>query len=251
MKKIIKIILGANLISLPTLFKSKISDVMDSCSDAFTIVHMTDTKALATIPIVTMKDLLGGIEPEIKLSYTPPKNGRLPIDQLIVLLALLVKNNPKKIIEIGTYFGHTTLAMSENSTAAIHTVDLPEDFLDTDDKEEIPKDDFHLISGRITGKEFRGKNKNITQHFGDTAAFNFAKIFDADFIFIDGSHTYEYVKNDTEKCMSVTRKATFLWHDCDFGHPGIVRYLSELRATGLDVKRIADTPLGYLDYTKN
>jgi hypothetical protein len=37
----------------------------------------------------------------------------------------------------------------------------------------------------------------------------------------------------------------FLWHDCDDSHPGVVRYIFECRRRGMDIKRIAGTPIAY------
>ena len=70
-------------------------------------------------------------------------------------------------------------------------------------------------------------------------------------MFIDGSHTYEYVKNDTEKCLRIAGDgATLVWHDCDRTHPGVVRYLCELKDAGHDVVRIRRTPIAVLNYRR-
>jgi hypothetical protein len=84
------------------------------------------------------------------------------------------------------------------------------------------------------------------QHFGDTANFNFSKFGNPTFFFIDGSHTYEYCENDSEKCLALCQgKGLFLWHDCDHSHPGVVRFISEWRAAGRNIARIEGTGLAY------
>jgi hypothetical protein len=66
------------------------------------------------------------------------------------------------------------------------------------------------------------------------------------FFFIDGSHTYEYCKNDSEKCFALCDgKGVFLWHDCDEAHPGVVRFVMEWRQMGRDIRRISGTPIAY------
>jgi hypothetical protein len=50
-----------------------------------------------------------------------------------------------------------------------------------------------------------------------------------DLIFVDGAHSYEYVKNDTVKGLEMLRPGGIIaWHDCTPSHPSVVRYLSML-----------------------
>jgi hypothetical protein len=68
----------------------------------------------------------------------------------------------------------------------------------------------------------------------------------ADFFYIDGSHTYEYVKNDTQRAMSISEAKTIVWHDCDASHPGVTKWLREMVDRGHPVSRIAGTNLAVL-----
>lgn len=116
--------------------------------------------------------------------------------------------NPKEVLEIGTYMGHTTRRIAENLPDSVtHTVDLPSDYSTAQTNAGLPpKDDFHLIKHRVAGREFKGQNceKRIVQHFGDTAVVDFKEFGHPTFFFIDGSHTYEYCKQDTEKCFALS-----------------------------------------------
>jgi hypothetical protein len=70
------------------------------------------------------------------------------------------------------------------------------------------------------------------------------------FFFVDGSHTYEYARNDTLKCIDVsTEPSTLVWHDCSADHPGVVRWLTELIRIGLPGVRIPNTAVALLDYS--
>jgi hypothetical protein len=174
----------------------------------------------------------------------------LPTEQAMALLSILVAEAPKEVLEIGTYMGHTARQMAENvPTATIHTVDLPEDFSAMDDREQtIPKDDFHLINRRVVGREFTSRPYagRIVQHFADTANWDFQQVGRPSFIFIDGSHTYEHCRSDSEKCYAVAdEKCVFLWHDCDEVHPGVVQYIRECRDRGMDIKLISGTSIAY------
>ncbi len=179
-------------------------------------------------------------------------DGSLPWVDLVPLLTLVHARQPKCIFEIGTYFGYTTHALALNfPETRIHTLDLPESYDPASDNGSAPKDDFHLIAKRRVGEAFRSDPsvQNVIQHFGDSATWDFEPVKDATFFFIDGSHTYEYVRNDTEKCLALcgNRRATILWHDCDRGHPGVVRYLAELVQAQFPVKRISWTHLAILE----
>ena len=84
----------------------------------------------------------------------------------------------------------------------------------------------------------------MTQHFGDTATYDFPV---AEFYFIDGAHTYEYARNDTEKALRSTGAKTLMWHDSDAGHHGVTRWLAEMIRSGYPVRQIQDTNLAILD----
>jgi len=202
------------------------------------------------IPQVLLEDVLGERKPEIKLRVMKYEDGMMPARDTIGFLSILVAENPNQVLEIGTYMGHSTRAMAENlENAIIHTVDLPPDFSIASDSHKIlPKDDFHLISRRIVGREFKGRacENRIVQHFGDTEKFDFTKAGHPTFFFIDGSHTYEYCKNDSEKCLQTCPiGGTFLWHDCDLMHPGVVQFISEWRSAGRYIVRLHGTSLAY------
>jgi Methyltransferase domain len=207
-------------------------------------------ESISQIPVVPLDVLLGKRKCEIKLRVMKYEDGMTPYNDSLALLSILVAENPSEVLEIGTYMGHTARAMAENlETATIHTIDLPPDFAAEEDRGNVPpKNDFHLIARRDVGREFKGQacESRIVQHIGDTAVIDFARAGRPTFFFIDGSHTYEYCKNDSEKCLSLCPKGgTFLWHDCYEGQPGVIKLLSEWRAQGRDIVRIAGTGLAY------
>ena len=66
-------------------------------------------------------------------------------------------------------------------------------------------------------------------------------------MFIDGSHSYDYVRNDTKKALEILAPGgVVLWHDFVPGWPGVMEYLDELGAR-LPLQRIEGTALVYLD----
>jgi methyltransferase family protein len=202
------------------------------------------------IPSVPLVDVLGEAKANISFSIQKHEDGSLHPDQAMALLALAVAAAPKVVLEIGTFMGHTTKLLAMNlPEATIHTVDLPLDYVpEQDHVTEKQKDDFHLISQRRVGREYRGTRfeARVRQHFADTASWDFKKAAGATFFFIDGSHTYDYAKNDSERCYELCGgKGVFVWHDCDEAHPGVVKALLEWRALGRDVVCIRGTPIAY------
>jgi predicted O-methyltransferase YrrM len=147
----------------------------------------------------------------------------------------------------------TTLQMAINSPAdaTVITLDLPEGAsavapLDANDRA-------YTIAPprRYTGRPHAHK---IVQHLGDSATFDFAAVAakhgPIDLAFIDGSHSYEYVENDTQKVLAcLAPRGMVLWHDFTPGWPGVVRYLSELHRR-LPLVRIAGTSLVVLDRSR-
>lgn len=202
------------------------------------------------VPEVTLDQILGERKAHINLRVSAYEDGMLPLRDAVALLSIVVAEQPRTIVEIGTFMGHTARAMAENVPGAtVHTIDLPPDFsAETETKTAIPKDDYHLIAKRQVGREFKGTEfeKSIVQHFGDTAQLDFQQFGRPSFFFIDGSHTYEYCKNDSEKCLEIAAPgSTFLWHDCDAAHEGVLRFLREWNAKGRDASVIHGTALGY------
>jgi hypothetical protein len=250
MKSLIKVLLGFNAISLIHLIRLKPMQFLDACKRAFTSSVNSVHNPAAAIPEIRLGNVLGDRKPFIRLSVMRYEDGMLPSDQAIALLSILVAEAPEEVLEIGTYMGYTTRQIAENlETAIIHTVDLPKDFsAERDPERNFSKDDFHLISRRIVGREFLGQScaGRIRQHFADTASWDFRHAGNATFFFIDGSHTYKYCKNDSEKCFELCGgRGVFLWHDCDFLHPGVAKFVSEWRKQGRDIRRISGTALAY------
>jgi len=149
-------------------------------------------KLLAKIPEVGLFTILGNRTPSIRITVQYYEDGILPTEHAIALLAIAVAEQPASALEIGTFCGHTTKLLAQNLRDSwIHTIDLPLDYSqETNTSKSIPKDDFHLIRGRTVGREYKNQveSERIIQHFGDTADFDFARIGNANFFFIDGSH---------------------------------------------------------------
>lgn len=256
-RKYVKFLLGLNIASVVRGLRLGFPEFLNGCFAGLCAVHPFQNrtnnqheKELKSIPEIALGRILDARKVAIKLSVQKYEDGMLPNHEAMALLSILVAEKPKEVLEIGTFMGHTTRAMAENlDDSIIHTVDLPPDFsMHQGSKEGPPKDDFHLIARRVVGREFKGQavESRIRQHFGDTATINFQELGRSVFFFIDGSHTYEYCRQDSEKCFALCGgTGTFLWHDCDAAHPGVVKFISEWRALGRNIVRIEGTAIAY------
>ena len=162
-----------------------------------------------------------------------------------VLLATIVSAlQPKKILETGTFRGAGALTMALNAPASeIYTVDLPDDE-DADALARLTRGDktWVLLSRGCKGAAFVGHpaESRIHQIQADSMKMDAAEfIQSADFCFIDGGHTYECIKADTENALKVlSPNGVIVWDDYTWFVEGVSRYLRELSRT-LPLKRIA------------
>lgn len=250
---VVKAAAAANLAGVIRWMRFGVSDALDRLEAAFNAVDpferrvsATDRRNLDTLREVPLADIVSSVATVPIDPGHVHRDGALPIGQLIALLALALDRRPRIVLEIGTYFGTTTKALAlALPSATIHTVDLPLDFAPADAASGV--DDHHLIARRNVGVAFRDGPANIVQHLVDTASWDFLAAQGAELVFIDGSHTYEYVKNDTMRCLEMCApQATIVWHDCDRQHPGVVRWLAEMVDRGHPIVRLAGTPLAVL-----
>jgi hypothetical protein len=245
-KSLLKILLGVNPIAFIHLAQLRPKLFLDACTSAFAAALHSPTG----IPEIHLGEILGDRRPTVRLSAMRYEVGTLPAHEIMPLLAILVAESPKEVLEIGTFMGHTTRQMAENlETATIHTVDLPEDYSkQLDSRQDIAEKDRHLIAGRTVGREYKGQPcaSRIKQHFADTAKWDFREAGNPTFFFIDGAHSYEYCKSDSEKCFELCKgRGVFLWHDVEWAHPGVIQFLTEWRQKGRDIRRISGTPIAY------
>lgn len=153
-------------------------------------------------------------------------------------------------LEVGTFNGSTTLQLAANlpPQGKVYTVDIPPDqegeFDDTvsrSDRRLIAKGEASRIGSKYRGTPYEPK---IVQLLGDSATLDYTPYFSAlDFLYIDGGHSYEQVRADTERLLPLVRKGgVAFWHDYKPGCVGVLRDLHELALT-VPVRHVAGTEL--------
>jgi predicted O-methyltransferase YrrM len=155
---------------------------------------------------------------------------------LISLCQLCHCLRPKRIFEIGTLRGYTALHMAMNSgpDCKIHTLDLRKDENGKPNTKlrTTLMDDIHCQMA-VNQYYFSGTPyaRSIEPLFGDSAVFDFSPYHGKiDLFFIDGAHSYDYVRSDSEKALKCVRSGGVIaWHD--FGRVGlneVSKYILEL-----------------------
>jgi predicted O-methyltransferase YrrM len=199
------------------------------------------SKALEGVPVATIPELFPGIEPA-PISVSPGSLDQqfwhVRLDEE-VLIGLAVKAvGARRIFEIGTFEGGTTLLLADKAGegAEVFTLDLPES-------------QFAWTWTEI-GIKFRGAavEPRIKQLSGDSLEFDFSPYEGSmDLVFVDAAHDYPHGIADSQTALRLVRPGgVILWHDFDEHFPDLVDAIIEATA-GLPLKRLGNrTSLGYL-----
>lgn len=152
----------------------------------------------------------------------------------LCLIARIIE--AKRVFEIGTMRGYTAyhFALNTADDAKIFTLDLPREHGQQPVLRTTYMDDIHVNHYRsedkywFTGEQCESKIRCL---FGDSALFDFSPYHrQIDLFFIDGSHSYEYVRSDTLNGLQCCRPGSVMvWHDFGrVGVNGVTRWVQEL-----------------------
>jgi hypothetical protein len=186
-----------------------------------------------TLPMLSLADLFPDFDERIvSIGQLPRGSWSTPLADVVMLLKIAVCTEPKRLMEIGSYHGCTALFLAQHvsSDARIVTIDRHPDH----------------------GEAYRKTSvaSKIERRVGpiDQAIFAQDEPASYDLIFIDGDHSYECVRNDTEFVLPLLSPAGFIvWHDYAnwgyfSGENGVPEYLGELCAT-LPIGHVAGSTL--------
>ncbi len=161
---------------------------------------------------------------------------------------------PRVIFEIGTMKGYTALhfALNTPGDAKIYTLDLPkEGDVNPVLKTSLLDNTYAKLHSKSQQYCFEGADvaSKITCLFGDSASFDFSPFYGKiDFFFIDGAHSYEYVRSDTLNALRCCHLGSVIaWHDFGrFRVNGVTRWLLEFSREGYDIYAIPNSSLAFM-----
>ncbi len=172
----------------------------------------------------------------------------------IITLCIITKLvDAKNIFEIGTLDGYTALHFAMNSpvNTKVYTLDLPPDGSEIPSLRSTAIDVAHQDQHAVI-KKYRFQIPSVIEKvftlFGDSARFDYAPFINKiDLFFIDGAHSYEYVKSDTLKALKCVRGGGIIvWHDYGrMGVNGVTKWLHEFAAQGNKVYSVPGSSLAY------
>jgi len=180
---------------------------------------------------VAVEDLLpdAGEVPIVKLALFPKTHASLSTLEAVCLILLIKKAKAASIFEFGTYKGVsiTQCALNLPEDSRIYTLDLPEQASGV--RFAIPDPDERQIAlepkkGSAVPAALRPRIQFLKQDSARFDAQSFAGRMD--FVFVDGAHSADYVRNDSEKGWQMLRPGGIIaWHDCRPADPDVVAYL--------------------------
>lgn len=185
------------------------------------------------LPALSVEEIAG--DAIIRVRSPVAADGNVSLLELVVINTLVARRRPRRVFEIGTFDGRTTLNLAANAPddAIVYTLDLP---ASESPALGVDRDDVQFIrrsQAGVRGSRFRGTSEaaRIRQLTGDSASFDFTPYAGGmEFVFVDGSHAYDYVLSDSRAALQLAAPgAMIVWHD--YGEwPDVTRALHHLAA---------------------
>ena len=201
------------------------------------------------LPHVALADLLVQVRgaplgPDERVVMNPDLRGggSGSVAELGAICALCLARRPRTILEFGTCDGYSTWHLLANAApdATITTLDLPAGV-----KVEGSTDP--ELQG-AKPRHYLPRDPRVRLVEMDSRLWTPDLASPVDLCFIDAGHSYDCVRNDTEKALSLCAKGSLLlWHDATWRRSGygVNRYLKELLAKGLAVRLVQVGPFDY------
>jgi hypothetical protein len=158
----------------------------------------------------------------------------------VKVLIWLSKQISGNILEIGTQFGHTTCLLAKyNPNKHIYTVDCPDPVV-------MHKDQRIDWPGTERGKWCKNA-RNVSMIQCDSKTLNYETFTNLAMVYIDGDHTYNGAKADSELALEGLKKSNapppkiIAWHDFIYSLSDnepwhlITKYIKNEIATKMDV----------------
>jgi predicted O-methyltransferase YrrM len=165
---------------------------------------MNQELGTTSLPVIQITDVIPNFDVTLE-NFTFLGGGSMPTD-IMLLKGLASQIKDCSYFEIGTWRGESVINVAQVAKECF-TLNLS--------KKEII--DLNLPEKYADLHGFFSKNiDNINHLYGDSTKFDFEGLNQKyDLIFIDGNHTFEYVKQDTANVFKhlMHEKTVIVWHD--------------------------------------
>lgn len=165
----------------------------------------------------------------ISLDFSHESFGGLPASELSFLISLAAYLNCQNVFEFGTCTGATTYNLALNIPGRVYTLDLPEG-----EQTELKLDhaETEYLAGQFQKVYWQDKpeKSRIIAIQEDSAKLDTGPYKEKmDLVFVDASHSYDYVLNDSQKALQMLHsRGAIVWHDYMPAWKGVIRALNEL-----------------------
>jgi predicted O-methyltransferase YrrM len=203
----------------------------------------------AGIPTITLPTLLGELSRDelpagsaVRVHPNVTSSGSGSVGEMTALSAIVAAKRPHAVLEFGTNQGCSTWHLWANASpeCEIVTIDLPSNV-----KVEGSTD---LGIQGVTARPFLPKDNRIRLIETDSRQWHPDLRTKIDLCFIDAGHSYECVRNDTEKALKLMADdGLVVWHDAAWKRDGygVNKYLKELGSSARDVRLLSIGPFDY------
>lgn len=175
-------------------------------------------------------EILPGQAFDLRLCVSSLAFGGISPAESVFVSSMALHLKARNAFEFGTCTGLTTVNLARHVSERVYTLDLPREKASP----QLPTVNAEQEYMRIKTEDlfWHGKPESgkIVSLHGDSATFDYSPYRGKmDLVFVDASHSYEYVKNDSEKALSLLGpKGAVIWHDYTPPWPGVIRGLNEL-----------------------
>lgn len=188
-------------------------------------------------------DSLGIDGRDISVCALDNVDGNVTDRELIVLNSLIRRSEAKSIFELGTFDGRTTRNLAANCSpnGRVWTLDLPRESIQSLTA-PIHAHEQKYADKAQSGSRYVGtpEESRIEQLYGDSGTYDFSRFKRTmDFVFVDASHAYKYVVNDSLVALEMLREegGTIAWHD--YGRwDGVTRAVNDLQSRHPDFRDV-------------
>jgi len=221
--------LGLNMLKIAVSNPARMSHVLGTALAASEEVadRSLDLFRMRTVEVDELLPDAGDFR--IQLALFPKVDASVSVLEFICLVLLTKRINASNVFEFGTYKGVsvTQLALNVCGTGRVLTLDLPDEQTKTEFGNLDPEDAVLVAKKGRAAMVPPDIRPRITFLKQDSAKFDESPYWEQmDFVFVDGAHNWDYVKNDSEKGWRMLRSGGIIaWHDCRPLDPNVVAYL--------------------------